>query len=75
MVDVGDALISNGAIVSGAIVPNIDTFLSINYLGLIKIGQESVSVFLSYLHRWTDSPEKIVKKIEKIALDSEQSNN
>lgn len=74
IVDVGDALISSGATVPGVIVPNIDTFLSINYPGLIKVGQESVSVFLSYLHRWTDSPEKIVKKIEKIALDSEQSN-
>lgn len=74
IVDVGDALISSGATVLGVIVPNIDTFLSINYPGLIKVGQESVSVFLSYLHRWTDSPEKIVKKIEKITLDSEQSN-
>ena len=74
IVDVGDALISSGATVPGVIVPNIDTFLSINYPGLIKVGQESVSVFLSYLHRWTDSPEKIVKKIEKITLDSEQSN-
>lgn len=56
--------------ISGAIIGNddtIDKLLSINYAGLIKLGKESLSVFFSYLRRWTASPDKIIQEIEKLA--------
>ncbi|MGI5068188.1 hypothetical protein [Treponema denticola] len=75
LVDVGGALTSSGALTPAGIVPNIDTFLSINYPGLIKFGHESLSIFLSYLYRWTSSPDKIIAKIEYIAKNSAESDN
>lgn len=75
LVDVGDALTSSGALTPAGIVPNIDIFLSINYPGLIKFGHESLSIFLSYLHRWTNSPDRIIAKIEYIAENTAESDN
>ncbi len=59
IVDISDAIINNES--------TIDKLLSINYAGLIKLGKESLSVFLSYLRRWSASPDKIIRKIEKLA--------
>lgn len=70
-IDVGDALVRSGAITGNGFALNIDTFLYINYAGLKKLGAEAVSVFLSYLRRWTSSPEKIVNEIKEIAKNSE----
>ena len=72
--DVTDAFITSEAISDG-FKPNLDTFLSINYAGLIKFGKESVNVLLSYIRRWTASPEKIKKEIEKLAIEYNQEND
>lgn len=72
--DITDAFITGGAISDG-FKPNLDTFLSINYAGLIKFGKKSVNVLLSYIRRWTASPQKIKKEIEKLAIEYNQEND
>lgn len=66
--DIAGALVTSNAITPTGIVLNIDTLLSINYAGLKKLGKESFTVLLSYLRRWTTSPEKIIKEIELLAI-------
>ena len=66
IVDISDAIINNES--------TIDKLLSINYAGLIKLGKESLSVFLSYLRRWSASPDKIIRKIEKLAESIAEEN-
>lgn len=66
--DVTGAFITSGAVVDG-FKPNLDTFLSINYPGLIKFGKKAVNVLLSYMRRWTASPDKIKKEIERLAIE------
>ncbi len=75
IVDVADA--AGKSITPAGFVPNIDTFLSINYAGLAKLGKESVSVLLSYIRRWSANPKKIVKEIEEIAkkIDTEDESD
>lgn len=79
LVDVTDAVLSSKAITQkGGIpkfVPNIDTFLYINYAGLVKLGKESVSVLLSYIRRWSTNPQKIVKEIEDLAKEIDSKNS
>ena len=66
--DVTGAFITSGAVVDG-FKPNLDTFLSINYPGLIKLGKKAVNVLLSYMRRWIASPDKIKKEIERLAIE------
>ena len=59
VIDVGDAILTNPS--------KVEILLDINYVGILKLLNETLSVFLSYLRRWNSSPDKIIKKIENLA--------